>query len=279
MPPDAATDANGSIREASESLRRRVAADRVTPMVDGADAHPWSEAASGWAELWGGFAAPAWARLIDACGIVAGTRVLDVGCGSGEFLAELAALGAVATGVDPAPAMVALARRRGPAVQADAEHLPFADRSFDAVTAVNALQFAEDAGDALREFARVLRPGGRIGLAIWAEGCRNDIDVVERAVADAFEEEPLPENPLRSPGGLEAAIAAAGLTLRDAGTVAVPWRAPSADPLVRGILLGEDPATIAELRPVVIEAAGPFRREDGSYALRNEFRWAVASSD
>src|SRR5918993_4649603 len=104
-------------------------------MADGADAEGWSRVAAGWAELWGSFADPARRRLIEACGIGAGTRVLDVGCGAGEFLAALTALGAEPTGVDPAPDMVAAASRHGRAVEGDAEDLPFTDGSFDVVTA------------------------------------------------------------------------------------------------------------------------------------------------
>jgi SAM-dependent methyltransferase len=246
-------------------------------MVDGADATAWSEVASGWARLWGGFAAPAQRALMDAAGIGAGIRVLDVGCGSGEFLALLRNSGADGTGADPAPAMVRLARSTGAdVVLAGAESLPFDDRAFDVVTAVNALQFAEDTTAALHEFARVLVPGGRIAVSNWAEGAHNDVDAIELAVASAVDEEPHPDGPLRPAGGLEDAMRAAGLEVMSAGMVEVPWRAADADTLVRGILLGEDEATMEELRPVVVEAAQPFRLASGGYLLRNAFRWVVA---
>lgn len=248
-------------------------------MVDGADADAWSDVAEGWAALWGRVAAPAWTALIEACAIRAGTRVLDVGCGSGEFLGELVRRGAAPTGVDPAPDMVRLAARHASAMRGDAEDLPFPDDAFEVVTAINALQFAEHTAAALREFARVAGPEGRIGIAVWAEGARNDIDVIERAVSRALDEEVLLDGPLRSAGGLEVAFAAAGLDTRAAGEVPVPWRVPDDDALVRGILLGEDEATMAELRGVVVAAAAPFRRPDGGYVLRNVFRWAVASSE
>lgn len=245
-------------------------------MVDGADASGWSDVAAGWAELWGSFASPAQDRLIERCGIGRGVRVLDVGCGSGEFLARLRALGAEPVGVDPAPAMVAAASAHARVVQADAEHLPFEAARFDVVTAVNALQFADDTTAALHEFARVLAPGGRIGVSNWAEGERNDIDVVERAVARALDDDLLPDGPLRPEGGLEAAMTDAGLHVVSSGIVDVPWRARDDVTLVRGILLGEEPATLAELHAVVVEAAAPFRTDDGGYVLHNAFRWAVA---
>lgn len=243
--------------------------------ADAAHAEGWSAAAAGWSELWGTFARPVQNALIDAARITPGSRVLDVGCGTGEFLARLREVGADAVGVDPAAGMRAVASAKGFDVRrGDAEDLPFADASFDVVTAVNAVQFADDITAALREFARVLSPGGRIALASWAEGERNDIDVIERAVAEADESEPLPDGPLRAPGGLEAALAEAGIRVEASGLVAMPWRAAEDDSLVRGILLGEDPATLDELRPVVVAAATPFRTGDG-YLLRNAFRWAV----
>lgn len=247
-------------------------------MVDGADAEGWSEVATGWAELWGSFAEPAQDALITAGGIGPGTTVLDVGCGTGEFLARLRAIGAVPVGADPAPLMVAAASAHADVVLADAEHLPFEAGRFDVVTAVNALQFAGDTRAALAEFARVLAPGGRIGIANWAEAARNDIDVIERAVAAALDEEPLPDGPLRPAGGLEQAMTDAALEVVASGIVDVPWHASGEATLVRGILLGEDAATMAELHPVIVEAAAPFRTPQGGYALRNAFRWAVARS-
>ena len=249
----------------------------------------WSSLAAQWSELWAASAAPAHEALIAASGIRSGSRVLDVGCGSGEFLRTLAQHGAVATGVDPAPGMVALARTLAPLADvriAEAEDLPFADASFDVVTAVNALQFADDTVDALAEFARVLAPGGFVAVANWAEGARNDIDAIEAAVAAAdddgtggtggADDEAAPGDDLRAPGGLEAVMSEAGLVVVTAGLVSVPWFAPDDDALVRGVLLGEDPSLLRELAPVVLAAAAPFRTDGGGYRLNNAYRYAVA---
>ncbi|MFD6179515.1 class I SAM-dependent methyltransferase, partial [Isoptericola sp. NPDC060282] len=238
----------------------------------------WSAVAAAWADLWGGVAAPVWPPLLAAAGVAPGARVLDVGCGSGELLARLAGGGARATGVDPAPAMVRLARERAPeatVLVGEAEHLPLDDGAFDVVLAVNALQLADDLGEAAAELARVLAPGGRVGLAGWAEGARNDLDVVERAVAAAYEDDPPHDGPLRRPGGFEATLAGAGLEVVGAGVVDVAWETAADDTLAHGVLLGEDPATLAELAPVVVAAAAPFRTPDGGYRLAGAFRWAV----
>lgn len=245
-------------------------------VVDGADEDGWSAVAEGWAELWGSFADPARHAIIEAAGIGPGTRVLDVGCGSGEFLRLMTAVGARAVGADPAPAMVEIARRHGAEVlRAAIEELPVATAAFDVATAINALQFAEDTTAALRELARVVRPGGLIAVSNWAEGARNDIDVVETAVTSARREELRPDGPLRPAGGIEEAYAAAGLEVVATGLVDVPWEARDDEALVRGILLGENAETMAELHAVVVDAATRFRDDRGRFVLHNAFRWAV----
>lgn len=248
-------------------------------MVDGADAEHWSSVADGWSRFWGGFARPAQERLITETGIGPHTRVLDVGSGAGEFLTVLSGHGARAVGVDPAAEMRSRAAAAGHEVRpGDAERLPFPSGSFDVVTAVNSLQFAGDTQAALQEFARVLARGGRIAIANWADAEHNDLDVIERAVAAADESETPPDGPLRSPGGLQNALIGAGLEVTASGIIDTPWQAHDDDSLVAGVLLGESEAFIAEMRPVVLAAAVPFRSDSG-YLLRNRFRWAVAMRD
>jgi SAM-dependent methyltransferase len=248
--------------------------------MNGGEPDRWSTVAEEWSALWGGMPQPVWAALTDAAAIGPGSRVLDIGCGAGEFLAYLAGLGADVSGVDPAPGMVALARRRVPGASIEVagfEDLPRPERPFDIATAINALQFADDPLDALRRTAEVVTPGGRIAIANWAEAKRNDIEAVETAIARAVGDEPLPDDELRLPGGLERVFTAAGLHGVAAGITEVQWTARDDERLARGILLGEDDATIEELRSVVVDAAAPYRTADGGYTLTNAFRWAVGT--
>ena len=240
---------------------------------------PWSAVADDWGRYWGTFARPAWEPLLRTARIERGTRVLDVGCGSGELLEHLQDQGAVPSGVDPAPRMAELARAR--AVGADVrlgdfERLPFDDGAFDALLAVNAFQFAEDQDVALAEAGRVLAPGGVVGLAGWAERARNDLDAINAALAAADDDEPPEDGPLRVEGGLTGVLGGAGWDVLDGGVVPVTWTARGDTDLVRGILFGEEESTIADLAPVVVDAAAPFRLPDGGYRLTNAFRWAVA---
>ncbi len=114
--------------------------------------------------------------LLDAAAVRAGTRVLDVACGSGVASAEAAARGAIPTGVDFSPAMLAVARAAQPVVtflQGDAEVLPCADRAFDSVVANFGVHHVPRPKLALAEAFRVLGAGGRIAVSFWSDPAQN----------------------------------------------------------------------------------------------------------
>jgi 2-polyprenyl-3-methyl-5-hydroxy-6-metoxy-1,4-benzoquinol methylase len=109
--------------------------------------------------------------ILEMMGTLRGTRVLDAGCGDGVLVCAVASRGAIATGIDPDPAMLAAARRRAGNAGLTAsfamgrtERLPFPDGAFDVVSAVAVLCFVSDAAGIVREMARVVRPGGRLIL-------------------------------------------------------------------------------------------------------------------
>lgn len=112
----------------------------------------------------------AFGPLLDSLGDLRGRHVLELAFGTGHLAAEALARGATVVGVDVAPAMVALARKRVPGAtfhEGDAESLPFKDGEFDAVVCCfGLLHFAEPAR-ALREAARVLKPGGIVSFTVW----------------------------------------------------------------------------------------------------------------
>jgi SAM-dependent methyltransferase len=90
-----------------------------------------------------------------------GGRLIDLGCGGGAFAATLAKRGWTVTGVDISEDQLRLARERGvEVVRADANELPFDDATFDAAVSVFTHTDMNDFASALRELARVLRPGG-----------------------------------------------------------------------------------------------------------------------
>jgi len=90
-------------------------------------------------------------------------RILDLGCGTGMFFEELAGRGKLVVGVDSSAKMLNIAQKRAcgaSLVCADADHLPFKDRSFDVVVSVTLLQNVPEPSVTMKEIARVLKRGG-----------------------------------------------------------------------------------------------------------------------
>lgn len=97
-----------------------------------------------------------------------GKDILEVGCGTGLILKELAPVANRAVGIDISPGMLDQAKNRGLEVyEASATDLPFEDSSFDAVYSFKVLAHVEEIEKAMCEVARVLRPGGRAALEFY----------------------------------------------------------------------------------------------------------------
>jgi SAM-dependent methyltransferase len=115
-----------------------------------------------------------WTRhLVDGATIKEGCHVLDVACGSGVLtrhaFAEAGKSGRV-VGLDPAPGMIAAANEVEPEVEwvsGRAEELPFEDGEFDCVVSQFGMMFFQDRDKAANEMHRVLKPGGRLAVAVW----------------------------------------------------------------------------------------------------------------
>ena len=120
------------------------------------------------------FLLPLGPRLVEACGIEAGNVVLDVAAGTGNASIPAAKAGGKVTASDLTPELLDVGRVRAESegltldwVQADAEHLPFEDESFDVVISSIGAMFAPHHQDTADELVRVCRPGGTIGLLSW----------------------------------------------------------------------------------------------------------------
>ena len=243
----------------------------------------WSAKAPAWVELWGGLADPAREAVAEATAIGPGVRVLDVGCGTGEFCALAAERGAVVSGLDAADGMIAIARRRLPGADLRVgamEHLPWADESFDLVTAFNAFQFAATFSSAVGEAARVARPGGLVAICNWGRKEDREVFVVLDRLHEL--EPPRPPSPpapaVGEPGVVEDLMRAAGLTPVRADEVDVPYEVPDEATLQRALRVdASEHVSDDALRNVIAEAAAPFRRPDGSYRFENRFRYVIGS--
>jgi SAM-dependent methyltransferase len=112
--------------------------------------------------------------LCEAIDLRAGNRVLDVAAGNGNATLAAARRGCNVTSTDDVSSLLETGRARaqveGHAIrfrEADAENLPFPDKSFDAVLSTFGVMFTADQDQAARELVRVCKPGGKIGLANW----------------------------------------------------------------------------------------------------------------
>lgn len=143
-----------------------------------------------------------WApKIVDRVRIKRGERVLDLACGTGILAREVAkrteAPGLV-TGLDPNAAMLEVAKDILPEVewtQGVAESPPFSEQTFDAVVSQFGLMFFQNRAKALRQAMKVLRPGGRLAIAVWDvlernPGYADEVALLERlagaAAADAL---------------------------------------------------------------------------------------------
>ncbi len=101
-----------------------------------------------------------------------GERMLEVGCGAGCDLLQFVRHGAIATGIDITPAHIGLARQRignhAELCLADATSIPFDQGTFDYVYSHGVLHHIADARRAVQEILRVLRPGGRFNIQLYA---------------------------------------------------------------------------------------------------------------
>jgi len=120
------------------------------------------------------FLLPLGPRLVEACGIGAGDRVLDVAAGTGNAAIVAAKAGADVVASDLTPELFDAGRARAEAegvelewVEADAHDLPFEDSSFDVVISSIGVMFAPFHEKAAAELVRVCKPGGKIGLLSW----------------------------------------------------------------------------------------------------------------
>src|SRR6266851_4097082 len=146
----------------------------------------WGPGARDWSELNEPSCVPFYDAVFDAIAVRPGTALLDAGCGGGFALQLAAKRGATVTGFDACGPLLDSARERVPDAdlrQGDLESLPFAEHTFDAVTAFNSIQFASDLIAVMRELRRVARPGAPVAILIWGAPERCESRVILAAPA------------------------------------------------------------------------------------------------
>ena len=248
----------------------------------------WGAAARDWARLAEPAATPFYEAVFDAIGVGPGLALLDAGCGAGYALRLASARGATVSGLDASAGLLEVARERvadADLHEGDLEALPFADDSFDAVTAFNSVQFAADPLAAVRELGRVARSGAPVAIVTWGAPERCESRVIIAAIGGLLP--PAPPGAagpfaLSEPGKLEALAEAAGLRPERSADVPTPFTYPDLETAVR-TQLSSGPARRAidhagehATREALSAAFAEHRQSDGSYRQDNVFRYLVA---
>ena len=136
--------------------------------------------------------------LLDAAGVGAGSNLIDIATGPGSVAAKARRLGAACIGVDLSPGMIALARVSHPDIDfqvAEVEHLPFADRSFDAVVCNFGLGHFPWPEAAVAECRRMLKVGGRMAFSWWDQPDKQRIQGLFREAIAEVGAAPPPDVP------------------------------------------------------------------------------------
>lgn len=244
----------------------------------------WDRAAAGYDAWWEEPLAAARAEVQRCAVLTPGRRVLDVACGTGSVslaAAQIVGPGGRVVGVDLSDRMVEAARGSATDSQIanatfarmDAEALALPDDSFDIAICAFGLMYMPDPECALREMWRVLRPGGRLALAVWGERARCGwsacFEIIDREVAT--EVCPLFFR-LGQNGALERACTGAGFDVLESRRMVTTLHYASADEACDAVLIGGpvalawsrlDPAARARVRQRYVEALSPWRDGEG----------------
>jgi SAM-dependent methyltransferase len=205
---------------------------------------------------------PAWSTVAERTHIGAGTRVLDVGCGTGGFCALAAERGALVAGIDTQPDRIDAARRRVPEGDfevARMEQLPFTDGAFDVVTGFNSFQYALDVPAALAEAARVSR--GLLAVCKYGNPLENEFFAFLAALA------PERFNLARLPTRDDVDRALERFDVSERGVVST------------AITFDDHAALTAAVElPVTDAAAAPYRQPDGGYRFAQPLKYAIVNA-
>ena len=213
----------------------------MTPPMDWEEAgRAWGARAADWAYLFEPYARPANEAIFGQLGVGTGARLLDIACGSGLAAHIAARRGAAVTGIDASEALVSIARARTPDGDfrvGDMFALPFPDSSFDVATSFNGIW--QGCEVALHEAARVLVPGGRLGLTFWGRlehvGLMPYFLKAIELSPPSHGEATIRQGDTGRPGVIEEMLVSAGFVPRERGTVTVINEWPDAGLAARAL--------------------------------------------
>ncbi len=249
----------------------------------------WGKAPKGWAEIQEPMHLPLWKAMLNASKVGSGTTLLDIGCGGGGSSIVAAKLGALVSGLDPAEGLLEFARKRVPSGDfrvGDMENLPFDDNTFDVVFAANAVPYSEDRLNALREFSRVCKPGGKIVAGLFAEPEKVEFNTVFKALGKVMPKPSSGGGPFEfsMPGKFEELFKNAGLNVTQIDEVDCPfiyqnfeifWKGNVAAGPLQGMIMVVDEGVLKESVHIAIQK---FLQPNGEIIIQpNIFKFIVSN--
>ena len=248
----------------------------------------WGKRAADWANHQEHVHEPVYRAVLNASGVEAGTRFLDVGCGAGMTVKLAAARGAEATGLDAAAELLKFAASRTPTADfhvGDLEELPFGDGEFVVVSGINSFQYAGNPVSALSEAQRVLRKNGKVAVVTWGEP-----EGMEAAKLIAALKPLMPPAPPGAPGpfalsdenALRSFAEQAKLEAIEIFDIDCPFEYADIETAVRGMSSAGVAVKVMEMAgEMAVEEAyrdafAEFQQPDGSVRVGATFRCLVA---
>jgi SAM-dependent methyltransferase len=244
----------------------------------------WSIAPTYWSQHFEPWFLPMYRKVLEHLNLSGEHMVLDAGCGSGLFSNLAIKTGAQVIGIDAAPGLLEVARKRNPKnnfIEEDLEAMPFADNSFDVIVGFNSFQYAGSFENALKEAKRVLKPGGRLVLAIWDKPELSDATSVLKSIGTLLPPPPpvtLGPFALSEDGKMEGMLEKAELELTYRTWVNCPFLYASMADGIKSFM-GTDSAAAAMnnnsrevVEKAIKKALKPFAVTDGfHFFLQNRF--------
>jgi len=248
----------------------------------------WGRRARDWSEVQEPQSRALYEIVLKALALTREMALLDVGCGSGLFCELATNVGSSVMGLDASSALLDLARRHvshATFFEGEMEELPFVEKTFDVLTALNSLQHAASPLRALVDARRVLKRGGRLAIAAWARPEKCHIAEYFRAL-DLLLPVETPNTPaafsfsadgtmarLASRAGFEKLIEAEALAIWDYADEAAALRGLlSFGAAIQAI----DCAGEERVRETALNFLVPHRLPRGGYRLENAFRYLIA---
>lgn len=248
----------------------------------------WSAAPQYWAYHFEPWFLPMYKKVLELVPLDDEQLLLDAGCGSGLFSHMAIEAGAQVIGIDAAPGLLEVARIRNPRnnfLEEDLEALPFTNNSFNVVTGFNSFQYAGNFEKALSEANRVLKPGGKLVLAIWDKPEMSDATNVLKAISTLLPPPP-PGTPgpfaLSEDGKIEMVLEKLGMKFVSKTKVACPFLYASVSDGIKSFM-GTGPAAAAighsnkkTVQQTIERALKPYCICEEFYFMQNSFLVFIA---